>query len=67
MRKKRNIGNPRVLYKACKQWAEDEAEIYAEPASMAQVWDRAVRQDVNGQTFRKYVLRNYEIALAKKE
>lgn len=64
MRKKRNIGNPVVLYKACKQWARDEAECYAEPANLAQVWNRAIQQDNNGRIFRRHVLHNYEITLA---
>ena len=62
MRKKRDIGNPVTLYKACKQSARDEAKCYAEPDNLAQVWHRAVQQDQNGRTFRKYVLRNYELA-----
>lgn len=67
MCKKRNIGNPAVLYRACKQWAMDEAKCYAEPANLAQVWHRAVQQDVNGRTFRKYILHNYETTLAWEE
>ena len=62
-KKKRNIGNPVLLYKACKQWARDEAKCYAEPANLAEVWYRAVQQDYNGQTFRRHVIRNYENAL----
>lgn len=62
-KKKRDIGNPVALYKACKQWARDEAKCYAEPANLAQVWHRAVQQDQNGRTFRKNVLHNYEVAL----
>ena len=64
MRKKRDIGNPEVLYKACKQMARDEAKCYAEPDSLAQIWHKAVQQDINGQIFRKYVIHNYETALA---
>ena len=66
-KKKRNIGNPEVLYKACKQWAKDEAESYAEPANLAQVWHRAVQQDSNGRTFRRHVIHNYETTLAWEE
>lgn len=62
-KKKRNIGNPEVLYRACKQWAMDEAKSYAEPANLVQVWNRAVQQDVNGRTFRRHVLHNYELEL----
>lgn len=62
-KKKRDIGNPVLLYKACKQWARDEAKCYAEPANLAQVWYRAVQQDLTGQRFRRYVIRNYETAL----
>lgn len=61
-KKKRDIGNPVTLYKACKQWAQDYADTCAEPDNLAQVWHRAVQQDQNGRTFRKYVLRNYELA-----
>ena len=62
VRNKRTIGNPVTLYNACKQWVRDEAESFAEPATLAQVWHKAVQQDENGRTFRKYVLRNYELA-----
>jgi len=62
-KKKRNIGNPVALYRACKQWANEEARCYAEPANLAQVWHRAVQQDQNGRTFRRLVLRNYKLAL----
>lgn len=68
MRKKnRKIGNPEVLYKACKQWAKDEAESYTNPANLAQVWNRAVQQDSNGRTFRKYVIHNYKTTLAEEK
>lgn len=63
MGKKRKIGNPAVLYEACKQWVKDEAECYAEPDNLATVWSRAVKQDDNGRTFRKYVLQNYAASL----
>lgn len=62
-KKKRNIGNPVALYKACKQWVRDEAKCCAEPANLAQVWQRAVQQDQNGRIFRKHVLHNYELEL----
>lgn len=66
-KKRRDIGNPKELYEACKQWAEDETHCFAEPANLAQVWHRAVQQDVNGRTFRQHVLRNYAEAKAWRE
>lgn len=63
---RRDIGNPVTLYNACKQWVRDEAECFAEPATLAQVWHRAVQQNENGRTFRRYVLHNYDLYLESK-
>ena len=58
-KKKRNIGNPKLLYLACKNWRDESPMCY----NLAEVWHRAVQQDDNGKRLRKYVLWNYELAL----
>lgn len=57
MAKKRRIGNSKVLYAACKNWRSEEARSTAEPSTLAEVWERATKED----TFRRYVLRTYEV------
>lgn len=51
------------LYAACKQWVKDEAESFATPATLAEVWHKATRPDENGRRFRRYVLHNYDLYL----
>lgn len=55
-KKKRDIGDPRVLYKACQLWSK---ESNFESDTLVAVWNRAVEPGRNGTTFRNYILRNY--------
>lgn len=55
-KKKRRIGDPKVLYKACQLWV---AESTFESDTLVAVWNRSVEPGRNGDTFRRYVLRNY--------
>ena len=61
-KKRRQIGDPKLLYKACKLWAEEEAKSVPAP-TLAEIWNRAVEQDENGARFRRYVLRSYKLFL----
>ena len=47
------------LYKACKQWVLEEAKEFSEPATLAEVWERAKTQ----RTFKNAVLREYDLEL----
>ena len=55
-KKKRDIGDPRVLYKACRLWSKESS---FESDTLVAVWNRAVEPGRNGTTFRNYILRNY--------
>ena len=61
-KKKRNIGNAKLLYQACKNWRNEESNCIPCP-NLASIWSKAVRQDRNGEIFRKHALRNYELAV----
>lgn len=61
-KKKRDIGNPKLLYLACKNWRDEESNCIPRP-NLASIWNRAVSQDDNGRRFRKHALWNYELAL----
>lgn len=56
---------PKKLYEACKCWRDGEVEQFTEPATLAEIWSKATKEDKmgNAATFRKYVLHNYEVEL----
>ena len=56
---------PQKLYEACKCRRDEEAEYFAEPATLAEIWSRATKEDKMGNAarFRKYVLLHYEVEL----
>lgn len=49
---------PKQLYEACKFWRDTEAERFSQPATLAEIWRKATKEDKMGNAarFRRYVL-----------
>lgn len=58
------VRDTKLLYEACKCWRDEDAMTCSDPATLAEVWDRATIDDKmgSGRRFMWFVLRNFKLA-----